>query len=88
MSADPRRDDGRPDTEGPVMSIFDHLNELRIHVMHAGIAVLATTIFSFIFAERLLAFLLQPYASSRPDGATLQTLRPTEGIETYFRVAL
>ena len=50
--------------------------------------MLITTAASFVFAERLLAFLLQPYAQSRPDGATLQTLRPTEGIETYFRVAL
>lgn len=77
-----------PDVEGPVMSILGHLNELRVHVMRAGIAVLITTAASFVFAERLLAFLLQPYAQSRPDGATLQTLRPTEGIETYFRVAL
>ncbi|HOU40071.1 MAG TPA: twin-arginine translocase subunit TatC [Promineifilum sp.] len=88
MTTDERRDRNRPDAEGPVMSILDHLNELRVHVMRAGIAVLVTTIFSFIFAERLLAFLLQPYAQSRPAGATLQTLRPTEGIETYFRVAL
>lgn len=88
MTADERRDRDRPDAEGPVMTILDHLNELRVHVMRAGIAIIATTIFSFIFAERLLAFLLRPYAQSRPDGATLQTLRPTEGIETYFRVAL
>ena len=77
-----------PDVDGPVMSILGHLNELRVHVMRAGIAVLITTAASFVCAGRLVSFLLQPSAQSRPDGATLQTLRPTEGIETYFRVAL
>lgn len=74
--------------EGAVMSIFGHLNELRIRVTHAAIALLITTSFSLIFADRLLQFLLQPYASSVVGGASLQTLRPTEGIETYFRVSL
>lgn len=88
MPAPHQTDLGPPEHEGQVMSIFGHLNELRIRVMHAAIAILVTTALSFMFAERLLAFLLRPYAQSRPDGATLQTLRPTEGIETYFRVAL
>lgn len=75
--------------EGAIMSIFGHLDELRIRLTHAAIALLITTIISVIFADRLLEFLLQPYASSVPEGsAALQTLRPTEGIETYFRVSL
>ncbi|MBP8950641.1 MAG: twin-arginine translocase subunit TatC [Candidatus Promineofilum sp.] len=88
MTTDERATLATPDVEGPVMSILGHLNELRVHVMRAGIAILITTALSFAFASRLLAFLLTPYAQSRPEGATLQTLRPTEGIETYFRVAL
>lgn len=74
--------------EGAVMSIFGHLNELRIRITHAAIALLITTSFSLIFADRLLQFLLEPYDSSVAGGAALQTLRPTEGIETYFRVSL
>ncbi len=70
------------------MSIFGHLNELRIHMTHAAIALLITTIISLIFANRLLEFILQPYATSIPGGVALQTLRPTEGLETYFRVSL
>lgn len=77
------------DGEGPVLSIFGHLNELRIHLTRAAIALLVTTAFSFLFAKRLLLFLIQPYVNSVPDAvAALQTLRPTEGIETYFRVSL
>jgi sec-independent protein translocase protein TatC len=48
-----------------------------------------TTIFSFIFAEDLLNFLLAPYSAASAAGeATLQTLRPTEGLETFFKVSL
>lgn len=75
------------DGEGPVLSIFGHLNELRIHLTRAAIALLVTTAFSFLFAKRLLLFLMQPYVNSVADAA-LQTLRPAEGVETYFRVSL
>lgn len=75
--------------ESGVMSIFGHLNELRIRLTYAAIALMVTTAFSFIFADQLLEFLLEPYANSVPDSVVaLQTLRPTEGIETYFRVSL
>lgn len=74
--------------DGAVMSIFGHLNELRVRLTHAAIALLITTVFSFIFADRLLKLLLEPYAASVPGGAALQTLRPTEGIETFFRISL
>ena len=76
------------DGDGSVMPIFGHLNELRIRITHAAVALIITTIISFIFADDLLAFLLKPYAASVPGDAALQTLRPTENIETYFRVAL
>lgn len=74
--------------DGAVMTIFGHLNELRIRLTHAAIALLITTAFSFIFADQLLKLLLEPYEASLVGGVALQTLRPTEGIETYFRVSL
>ncbi len=73
---------------GSHQTILEHLNELRIRVTYAAIAILVTTVISFLFAEQLLSFLMQPYAASNPAGAALQTLRPTEGIETYFKVSL
>ena len=70
-------------------SILDHLNQLRIRVTWAAGAVALGTIIGFVFAERLLKYLLEPYSKYAPEGAQLlQTLRPTEGIETYFKVAL
>lgn len=71
-----------------VMGVLGHLNALRVHMTRAAIALAITTIIGLLFADRLLQFLLQPYVKSMPGGAALQTLRPTEGIETYFRVSL
>lgn len=84
---DPTEDAAATD-DGGVMGILDHLNELRRRLTFAAIAILITTVFSFIFADQFLEFLLGPYSRSVEGGAALQTLRPTEGIETYFRVSL
>ncbi len=73
---------------GPSQSILEHLNDLRLRLTWAAAALLAATVFSFIFAEQILNFLMIPYDNSVLGGATLQTLRPTEGIETFFKVAL
>lgn len=64
------------------MTLLGHLFELRQRLVWVGGGLLVATIFSFIFAEYLLAFLTAPY------GDQLQTLRPTEGIETYFKISL
>lgn len=85
---DPRPDNSAAGGDGGVMGILDHLKELRKRLTIVAIAVLITTALSFAFADQLLEFLLQPYARSVEGGAALQTLRPTEGIETYFRVSL
>lgn len=72
---------------GPELSLLEHLNELRIRITWAAVGLFIATVFSFVFAEQILAFLLSPYSRS-VENATLQTLRPTEGIETFFKVAL
>ncbi|MFQ5435085.1 MAG: twin-arginine translocase subunit TatC [Anaerolineae bacterium] len=69
-------------------TILTHLNELRKRLTWAAGSLLLMTTISFIFAEPLLNFLLVPYTNSAPGGAGLQTLRPTEGIETFFKVSL
>ena len=78
--------------EGAELSILEHLNELRIRATQAAVGWLIATIVSFILAGPLLQFLLQPYIASgvsSEDGvAELQTLSPTENIETFFKVSL
>ena len=75
---------------GPNMSLLEHLNELRKRLVWVAAAVAVCTVISFVFAESFLNYLLVPYAQATgaDAGATLQTLRPTEGLETYFKVSL
>ncbi|NET74160.1 MAG: twin-arginine translocase subunit TatC [Sphaerospermopsis sp. SIO1G2] len=63
------------------LSILGHLNELRIRLTWAAAGLLVMTVVSFIFAEDILQYLLRPYE------VRLQTLSPTEGIETFFKVS-
>jgi len=69
-------------------TLLEHLNELRKRLTWAALALGIATIFSFLFAQVILEFLLTPYSASIGADATLQTLKPTEGLETYFKVAL
>jgi len=64
------------------MGVLDHLNELRKRLTWAAIALVLATIISFAFANQILEFLVAPY------GGLLQTIRPTEGLETFFKVSL
>ena len=69
-------------------TLLEHLYELRKRLTWAALALAIATIFSFLFAQALLDFLLTPYSASIGANATLQTLKPTEGLETYFKVSL
>ncbi len=79
-----------PDDYGPQMSLLEHLNELRKRLVWVAAAVAVCTIIGFVFAESILDYLLVPYAEATGTvgEATLQTLRPTEGLESYFKVSL
>jgi sec-independent protein translocase protein TatC len=74
--------------DGARQTLLEHLNELRKRLTWAALALAIATIFSLLFAQALLDFLLTPYSASIGGDATLQTLKPTEGLETYFKVAL
>lgn len=76
-----------PEQENLEMSLLGHLNELRKRATWAAGFLVVATLLSFAVAEPVLDFLLIPY-SSAAEGAQLQTLRPTEGIETFFKVSL
>jgi len=67
---------------GPGATILEHLNDLRVRLTWAALGLVAAVIVGFFFAEEILTILIEPY------GETLQTLSPTEGIQTYFRIAL
>ncbi len=73
---------------GEHQTLLEHLSELRKRLTWAAIALIVGTVISFVFAQTILDFLLTPYAESIGGTATLQTLRPTEGLETYFKISL
>jgi sec-independent protein translocase protein TatC len=70
------------------LTLLGHLNELRIRLTYVAVALLITTALSFAFAQPMLEFMLGPYAASIEGVVELQTLEPTEGIETFFKVSL
>ncbi len=69
--------------ETPV-TIWDHLDELRMRLFRSLVALVIGVLASFIFTEDLLKYLIKPIG----DGGQLQTLGPTESVVIYFRVAL
>jgi sec-independent protein translocase protein TatC len=71
-----------PDLLDTSMPFFDHLRELRGHLIKAALALVIATLLTSFFAGEIIKFLLKPY------GNELQTLGPTENVVTYFRVAL
>lgn len=64
------------------LTILEHINELRIRLTWAVVSLAIGTVISFLFAPRILTFIAQF------NQGPLQTLEPTEGIETFFKVAL
>ncbi|MCP4419435.1 MAG: twin-arginine translocase subunit TatC [Chloroflexi bacterium] len=74
--------------ESGSLTLLGHLNELRKRLTYVAVALLLTTALSFAFAEPMLQFMLGPYSDSIEGVVELQTLEPTEGIETFFKVSL
>jgi len=65
------------------MTLLEHLVELRDRLVKAAIALGVTTLFSLIFARRVLQLLIAPMGENQPVA-----LHPTESIIIYFKVAL
>jgi len=65
------------------MTFLEHLAELRMRVIRAGLALLGGILVSVVFTRRFLEILISPLGDARP-----QSLRPAENIMVYFKVAL
>jgi sec-independent protein translocase protein TatC len=75
------------------MTIWEHLDEFRKRVIHAAIGMLITTIVSWAFRVRILAWLLRPYErawTSRhfPGVPELQTLSPADAFVGYLQLSM
>lgn len=78
------------DGQGGRMSFFAHLNELRIRVTRAFLAVVVGTLIAFFLADKALMILQQPYCQlvESQEECQLVVLGPTGTIVVYFRVSL
>jgi len=70
-------------TDDKEMTLFEHLDELRERLIKSAIALMLTTSISLLFTTQLIRIILAPAGDVRPV-----FLQPTEGVLTYFRVAL
>lgn len=68
---------------GP-MTILQHLEELRLRVLKAGIALVFTTGLSFTYSAQLVDFLTAPVGGR----AALASIEVTENISVFMRVAI
>ena len=66
------------------LTAWDHLAELRTRLFRIIISLIITTIASFIFAEKLMAFLAQPIGGLE----NLVSIEVTENVGVYMKVAL
>jgi sec-independent protein translocase protein TatC len=70
------------------MGFLEHLDELRLRIIRAGIAVGVGMAIAFLFYERLGDFVLRPIIASLPVGSALVYIKPGEGFSFYLNVSL
>lgn len=70
-------------TEEGQFTIIEHLEELRDRLIKAAIAVIITTLISFVFAKQFLQLLIIPMGSTPPVSSS-----PTTNIVVFTKVAL
>jgi sec-independent protein translocase protein TatC len=84
---EPDWDDHEPDdTSSGKMSFLDHLDELRRRIIVSLIAVGVAFIFTFIYVDQILIFILLPMEEMA--GHTLSYIDPTEGFILKIKLAL
>jgi sec-independent protein translocase protein TatC len=74
------------DTTGGKMSFLDHLDELRRRIIVSLIAVGVAFVFTFIYVDDILLFILLPMEEMA--GNTLSYIDPTEGFILKIKLAL
>lgn len=72
-----------PEPEGAVMSLVEHLSELRTRIVKVVLAIAAGSVVGFYFNREIRDFLLLPLPSH-----TVQVLNPGDAFSITVRIAL
>jgi sec-independent protein translocase protein TatC len=75
------------------MTIWEHLSELRRRLMRAALAMVSGAVIAWVYREKLLAWIAQPYrnawATKFPnEPLELQTLAPADVFVNYMQLSL
>jgi sec-independent protein translocase protein TatC len=81
-------DDEDDDRRERRMGFLEHLDELRLRIIRAGLAVGIGMLIAFAFYQQLGDFVLQPIIASLPAGTALVYIKPGEGFSFYLNVSL
>ena len=81
------RPEAEPEEEGKVLTVLEHLQELRRRLIITAAALLLGTVASAIVTQPLLHWLTQP-AKDQVENLEIIFTEPLEYWGTYFRVAL
>lgn len=74
-------DEGRP------QPMLEHLEELRVRLFKASLALVGGAVVAYVFRDWLFGLLTEPFNQAFP-GVELVTLKPTEAFSASMRIAL
>lgn len=84
-----REPEPEPEYDGPEsfgeMTLQEHLEELRSRMLYSSIAILIALVVGLVFAMDILEIIGDQ--ANVPD-AGIQTINPTEGFVSYFKVSI
>jgi len=70
------------------MSLGDHLEELRVRMILAIVALVVAGAICLIFGSKIIAFMERPYTAGIGQENRLQALAPIDGFATYLKIGL
>jgi len=70
------------------MSLLEHLEELRKRLVRACVAIAAGVAVSFLYIDRIVAFVFAPMRRALPPGAKMIYTAPGEAFGLYVNIAL
>jgi len=74
-------------SSGPMMTLIGHMLDLKDHLVRIGISLVLCSALTFVFAERIMEWLLLP-ARRFEEQFTLHAFRPTTTIGMFMRISL